>query len=234
MKRDKDHHPNNFFNNWDNLKTFPFRDALITNLKNYDQDRNVKAIIYERMQLPKDVEKEFRFDESTKYWTGINTALEDPDFLGKVTVFEAFKFFLKVAKENVKYFKKYDLKNFKINQTNKNEMFSLYQMTLLHLVGELHLNKEFRENAKIKDSEIAKKVNPLKYINLKYRLSKRFGAFKRFSDQGFSPDEARIKVDKLYPSINDDYLCERDLITLDKSWLGLLVLIFVVWYFNNN
>ena len=94
--------------------------------------------------------------------------------------------------------------------------------------------QEFRENAKIKDSEIAKKVNPFKYISLKYRLSKRFGAFKRFSDQGFSPDEARIKVDKLYPMINDDYLCERDLITVDKSWLGLIVLIFVAWYFNNN
>jgi len=234
MKKDKDHHPNNFFNNWDNLKTFPFRDALITHLKNYDQDRNVKSIIYERMQLPKEVEKEFRFDEPTKYWSGINTALEDPDFLGRVTVFEAFKFFLEAAKERVKYFKKYDLKNFKVNQTSKNEMFSLYQMTLLHLVGELHLNKKFRENAKIKDSEIEKKVNPFRYIKLKYRLSKRFGAFKRFSDQGLSTDEARIKVDKLYPMINDDYSCERGLITLDKSWLGLIVLIFVAWYFNNN
>ena len=234
MKRDKNYHPNNFFNNWDNLKTFSFRDALITHLKNYDQDRNVKAIIYERMQLPKNIEKEFRFEEFNKYWAGINTALENPDFLGKVTVYEAFEFFLKVAKDNVKYFKKYDLKNLKINQTNKNEMFSLYQMTLLHLVGELHLNKEFRVNAKIKDSEIAKKVDPFRYINLKYRLSKRFGAFKRFSDQGYSPEEARSKVDKLYPSINDDYLCERDLIKLDKSWLGLIVLIFVAWYLNNN
>lgn len=234
MKRDKNYHPNNFFNNWNNLKSYPFRDALVTHLKKFDQDRNLKAIIYERKQLPKNVEKEFRFDELTKYWAGINTALEDPDFLGRVTVFEAFKFFLKVAKDNVKYFKKYDLKSFKINQTNKNELFSLYQMTLLHLVGELHLNKEFRENAKIKDSEIAKKVDPFRYINLKYRLSKRFGAFKRFSDQGYSPEEARSKVNKLYPSINDDYLCERDLIKLDKSWLGLIVLIFVAWYLNNN
>ena len=233
MKKDKNHHPNSFFDNWDNLKKFLFRDALIVHLKKYDQDRNVKAIIYERMQFPKNVEKEFRFDQPNKYWSGINTALESPDFLGRVTVFEAFKFFLKIAKDKVKYFKKYDMKSFKINQTNKNEMFSLYQMTLLHLVGELHLNKEFRENAKIKDSEIAKKVNPFKYINLKYRLSKRFGDFKRFSDQGFSPDEARIEVDKLYPSINDDYLCERDLITLDKSWLGLIVLIFIAWYLNN-
>ncbi len=234
MKKDKNYHPNNFFNNWDNLKTFPFRDTLITHLKRYDQDRNVKAIIYERMQFPANVEKEFRFDQPNKYWSDINTAFEDPDFLGRVTVYEAFNFFLRVAKNRVKYFKKYDEKNFKVNQINKNEMFSLHQMTLLYLVGELHLNKKFRENAKIKDSEIAKKVNPFKYINLKYRLSKRFGAFKRFSDQGFSPDEARIKVDKLYPSINDDYLCERDLITLDKSWLGLLVLIFGAWYFNNN
>ena len=227
-------HSDNFFNNWDNLKTIPFRDALITHLKKYDQDRNFKAILFERMQFPKNIEKEFRFDHPNKYWSDIDKALEDPDFLGRVTVYEAFKFILEVAKDRVKYFKKYDIKNFKVNQTNKNEMFSLYQMTLIYLVGELHLNKEFRENAKIKDSEIAKKVNPFKYINLKYRLSKRFGAFKRFSDQGFSPDEARIKVDKLYPLINDDYLCERDLITLDKSWLGLLVLIFVAWYFNNN
>ena len=234
MNRDKNHHPNNFFNNWDNLKTIPFKDALIVHLKKYDQDRNFKAILFERMQFPKNIEKEFRFDHPNKYWSDIDKALEDPDFLGRVTVYEAFKFFLEVAKNRVKYFKKYDIKDFKINQTNKNEMFSLYQMTLLHLVGELHLNKEFRENAKIKDSEIAKKVNPFKYMNLKYRLSKRFGAFKRFSDQGFSPDEARIKVDKLYPSINDDYLCERDLITLDKSWLGLIILIFVAWYFNNN
>ena len=230
--KNKDKHPNNFFGNWDNIKKTPFKNALVVHLKNFSQDRIVKAIIYERMQFPKNVEKEFRFDETTKYWNGINTALEDPDFLGRVTVFEAFKFFLEVAKDNVKYFKKYDLKNFKVNQTNKNELFSLYQMTLLHLVGELHSNKEFRENAKIKDSEIAKKVNPFKYINLKYRLSKRFGAFKRFSDQGLSPDEARIKVDKLYPLINDDYLCERDLITLDKSWLGLIILIFVVWHFE--
>ena len=66
MKRDKDQCPNNFFNNWDNLKTFPFRDALITHLKKYDQDRNVKAIIFERMQLPKNVQKEFRFAPKRK------------------------------------------------------------------------------------------------------------------------------------------------------------------------
>ena len=113
-------------------------------------------------------------------------------------------------------------------------MFSLYQMTLLHLVGKLHLIKEFRENAKIKDGEIEKKVNPFRYIQLKYRLSKRLGAFKRFSDQGLSTDDARMKVDELYPMINDDYSCERGLITLDKSWLGLIVLIFVAWYLNNN
>jgi len=227
-------HSDNFFNNWNNLKTIPFIDVLTIHLQKYDQDRNIKAIIYERMKFPKNVEKEFRFDQPNKYWLGINTALEDSDFLGRVTVFEAFKFFLKVAKDNVKYFKKFDEKNFEINQKNKNELFSLYQMTLLHLVGELHLNKEFRENAKIKDSEIAKKVNLFKYISLKYRLSKRFGAFKRFSDQGFSADEARLKIDKLYPMVNDDYFCERDLLTLDKSWLGLIILVFIAWYLNNT
>ena len=233
MNRDKNYHPNNFFNNWDNIKTLRFRDALIVHLKKYDQDRIVKSIIYERMQFPKNVEKEFRFDKPNKYWKGINTSLEDPDFLCRITVLDAYKFFLKVAKDNIKYFKKYNKKDFELNQKNKNELFSLYQMTLLHLAGELHLNKEFRENAKIKDSEIAKKVNPFKYINLKYRLSQRLGAFKRFSDQGFSPDKARIKVDKLYPSINDDYLCERDLITLDKSWVFLIILIAVAYYLNN-
>ena len=233
MNRDKNYHPNNFFNNWDNIKTLRFRDALIVHLKKYDQDRNVKSIIYERMQFPKNVEKEFRFDQPNKYWKGINTSLENPDFLCRITVLDAYKFFLKVAKDNIKYFKKYNKKDFELNQKNKNELFSLYQMTLLHLAGELHLNKEFRENAKIKDSEIAKKVNPFKYINLKYRLSQRLGAFKRFSDQGFSPDKARIKVDKLYPSINDDYLCERDLITLDKSWVFLIILIAVAYYLNN-
>ena len=77
MKKDKNYHPNNFFNNWDNLKTFPFRDTLITHLKRYDQDRNVKAIIYERMQFPENVEKEFRFDQPNKYWSDINTAFEE-------------------------------------------------------------------------------------------------------------------------------------------------------------
>ena len=56
MNRDKNHHPNNFFNNWDNLKTIPFRDALIVHLKKYDQDRNFKAILFERMQFPKNIE----------------------------------------------------------------------------------------------------------------------------------------------------------------------------------
>ena len=234
MKKDKNYHTNNFFNNWDNVKTLSFKGALITHLKNYDQDRVIKSIIFERMQLPKNIEKEFRLDQPTKYWSGINTTLEDPDYLGRVTVFEAFMYFLKVAKDNVKYFKKYDLKNFKLNQTNKNELFSLYQMTLLHLVGELHSNKNFRKNAKIKDSEIAKKVNPFRYIKLKYRLSKRFGAFKRFSEQGFTSEEARLKVDELYPVMNDDYLCERNLIKLDKSWLILILLTLVASYLNNN
>lgn len=233
MKNNKDLHSNNFFNNWENLKKFPFKDVLITHLKNYDQNRNSKAIIFERSQFSEKVEKEFRFDEKSKYWNGINTVLEDPDYLGRITVFEAFKFFLKVAKDKIKYFSKYDPKNFKINQKNKNELFSLYQMTLLYLVGELHSNKEYRENACIKDNEITKKVNPFYYIKLQFRLSKRFGAFKRFSDQGLSPDISRQKVDKLYPPINDDLLYERNLIKLDKSWLGLIALIFVAWYFNN-
>jgi hypothetical protein len=68
MNRDKNYHPNNFFNNWDNIKTLRFRDALIVHLKKYDQDRIVKSIIYERKQFPKNVEKEFRFDKPNKYW----------------------------------------------------------------------------------------------------------------------------------------------------------------------
>jgi len=232
-KKNINYYTNNFFDNWKVSKKRPFKEALIIHLKNYDQDRNVKAIIFERMQFPKNVEKEFRFDQPNKYWSDINTALEDPNFLGKVTVYEAYIFFLKVAKDNIKYFKKYDKKDFKLNQENKNELFALYQMTLVYLAGELHSNKEFRENAKIKDNEISKKVNLFKYIKLKSRLGKRFGAFTRFSNQGFSPDEARMKVDALYPANNDDYLCERDLIKLDKSWLGLILLIFIAWYLNN-
>lgn len=231
--KNKDKHPNNFFGNWDNVKKTPFKNALVIHLKNFSQDRIAKAIIFERMQFPKSVEKEFKFSKANKYWKGINTSLEDPDFLGRITVLDAYKFFLKVAKDNIKYFKKYNKKDFELDQKNKNELFSLYQMTLLHLAGELHSNAEFRKNANISNSEIAKKVNPFTYIKLKYRLSKRFGAFVRFEKEGYSADEARKKVDKLYPVIDDDYLCERDLIQLDKSWVFLIVLIAVAYYFNN-
>jgi hypothetical protein len=231
--KDKNFHVNNFFNNWKNLKTFPFRDALINHLKNYNQDRNAKAIFYERMQFPKNIEKEFRFDKPTKYWSGINTALEDPDFLGRVTVFEAFKFFLKVAKDNVKYFKKFDETNFEINQKNKNELFSLYQITLLHLVGELYSSKEFRLNAGIKDKQISKKVNLFRYIKLWLRTGRRFGAFTRFKKENFSDSEARQEVDTLYPPISDDYLFERNLIKLDISWIVLVLLISISWYLNS-
>ena len=42
------------------------------------------------------IELSFRFDQPNKYWKGINTSLEDPDFLGRITVLDAYKFFLKV------------------------------------------------------------------------------------------------------------------------------------------
>ena len=61
-KKNKNYHTNNFFYNWQVSKKRPFKEALIIHLKNYDQDRNVKAVIFERSQFPKNVEKEFKFD----------------------------------------------------------------------------------------------------------------------------------------------------------------------------
>ena len=232
--KDKDHHPNNFFSLWENSKKTPLKETLIIHLKKYDQERNIKGIYYERSQFTPDIERKFKVEEINKgYWKGIETVLEDPNYLGKISIVEAFQFFLKIAKDNISYFKKYNEKSFEVNQKNKNELFALYQMTLLFIVGELHSNKKFRENAKIKDNEISKKVNLFAYLRLKYRLSKRFGAFARFDKEGLTSEEARMKVNTLYPVINDDYLCERDLIKLDKSWLVLVILIFVAWYFNN-
>ena len=81
------------------------------------------------------------------YWLGVQSTFKDPEWWAKSKIKDALRFFLQVAKDNIKYFRDYyndQVFPEKLSQKNRNELFALYQMTTLFFAWSAQKEKKLR------------------------------------------------------------------------------------------
>jgi hypothetical protein len=86
------------------------------------------------------------------YLGGYESWLYDNDFWKETSVFDAFEFFMRMARENTYYFKKFHKENPDQNSLPqaKNDCFALYQLTTLWFSWHAFRDKSIRKTMGIK------------------------------------------------------------------------------------
>ncbi len=122
--------PNDFFNNLENTKTIRYNSVIQIQIKSLNEKKIVKAMQFEIAQFP---ENSQMINQHTIYLDCYETWLYDSNFWKESSVYDAFELFMRIARENTYYFKKFHKENpSKVStQQIKNECFALYQLTSL-------------------------------------------------------------------------------------------------------
>lgn len=140
--------PNDFFENWDNVRIFPYKEVIEKHLRKTEESNLMLAVEFERQSFPPKIQDYFKLSENSYgYWLGVQSALYDSEWWASAKIKDALRFYVQVASDHIKYFKdKYDSEVFpkKLSQDNKNELFSLYQMTTLFFAWSAKREKKLR------------------------------------------------------------------------------------------
>lgn len=149
MDRDINFHPNNFFDNLENTKTILYNTVIERQIKSLNEKKLLQAMQFEISQFPKDSQMD---TQHTMYLGGYETWLYDNEFWKETSVFDAFEFFMRMARSNTYYFKKFHKENptSKTSQKRKNECFSLYQLTTVWFSWHAIRDRSIRKSMGIK------------------------------------------------------------------------------------
>ena len=99
---DLNKHPNNFFDNLENTKTILYNTVIERQIKSLNEKKLLQAMEFEISQFPKDSQMD---TQHTMYFGAYQTWLYDDNFWKETSVFDAFEFFMRMARSNTYYFK---------------------------------------------------------------------------------------------------------------------------------
>ena len=141
--------PNDFFKNLDNTKTIRYNSVIQIQIKSLNEKKLLDAMQFEVSQFPNDSQID---NQHTMYLGCYVSWLHDNNFWKETSVFDAFQFFLKVARENTYYFKNFHKENptQDSSQKIKNECFALYQLTTLWFSWHALRDRSIRKSMGIK------------------------------------------------------------------------------------
>ena len=141
--------PNDFFKNLENTKTIKYNSVIQIQIKSLSEKKLTQAMEFEVSQFPDDSQMD---TQHTMYLGGYETWLYDNDFWNDASVFDAFEFFMRMARRNTYYFKKFHKENptDKTSQKRKNECFSLYQLTTVWFSWHAIRDRSIRKSMGIK------------------------------------------------------------------------------------
>ena len=129
--------------------------VIQTHVRKTPEDKLMYASQFELETFSKSVQKEL-FDKS-KYMLLVQSMFYKKDFQKEISITEALRWFLKIASANIAYFNKNYNKDLcvmldlhQLTQKQKNELFSLYQLTTLFLAFAAKKDKKFRKLIGIK------------------------------------------------------------------------------------
>ena len=141
--------PNDFFKNLENTKTIKYNSVIQIQIKSLNEKKITQAMEFEVSQFPDDSQMN---TQHTMYLGAYESWLYDNEFWKETTVFDAFEFFMRMARENTYYFKKFHKGNPDQNssQQAKNDCFSLYQLTTLWFSWHAFRDRSIRKTMGIK------------------------------------------------------------------------------------
>ena len=144
--------PNDFFDNWNKIKTMTYKNVIELHVKRSNEKKILSLIQYEIDQFPEDVQKDLAFSESSLFYLNILSLFkkEESIWWSTSTVTDASIFYLSCARNFIPYFNNYANVDSNLSQKERNEIFALYQLCTLFVSLNAIKEKEIREIIDIK------------------------------------------------------------------------------------
>ena len=144
--------PNDFFDNWNKIKSMPYKNVIELHVKRSNENKILELIQFELEQFSKNIQKDLAISESSSFYIEISSLFEDSNWWSHSTVTEACKYYLNCARNNISYFKSYTEPDGNLSQIEKNEIFALYQLCTLFISWKAAREKKIREIIDIRKS----------------------------------------------------------------------------------
>lgn len=144
--------PNDFFDNWNNIKSMSYRNVIQLHVRGNNEDKIMKATQFEIEQFPEKTQKDLTVSESNLFYLGLSGLFKDSNWWSKASVTDACSFYLSCARNFIPYFENYSKEDGDLSQKEKNEIFSLYQLCTLFISWNAIREKEIRKVIGIRKS----------------------------------------------------------------------------------
>jgi len=144
--------PNDFFDNWNKIKTMTYKNVIELHVKRSNEKKILSLIQYEIDQFPEDVQKDLTFSETSLFYLNILGLFkkEESSWWSTSTVTDACIFYLSCARNFIPYFNNYANVDSNLSQKERSEIFALYQLCTLFVSLNAIKEKEIREIIDIK------------------------------------------------------------------------------------
>tara|TARA_B100000676_G_scaffold269637_1_gene285743 strand:- start:60 stop:527 length:468 start_codon:yes stop_codon:yes gene_type:complete len=144
--------PNDFFDNWDKIKSMPYKNVIELHVKRSKEKKILALIQFELDQFPENIQKDLAISGTSSLYQEISNLFKDSNWWSTATVTDACKYYLNFVKNNIPYFENYPEADGDLSQIEKNEIFSLYQLCTLFVSWNAIKEKKIREIINIRKS----------------------------------------------------------------------------------
>ena len=144
--------PNDFFDNWDKIKSMPYKNVIELHVKRSKEKKILALIQFELDQFPENIQKDLAISGTSSLYQEISNLFKDSNWWSTATVTDACKYYLNCARNNISYFENYPEADGNLSQIEKNEVFALYQLCTLFVSWNAIKEKKIREIIDIRKS----------------------------------------------------------------------------------
>ena len=137
--------PNDFFNNWNKINSMSYRNVIELHVRRSSEKKILALIQFELDQFSENVQKDLIIYETSSFYQEITNLLRDTNWWLTATVTDACKYYLNCARNNISYFENYAEADSDLSQSEKNEIFALYQLCTLFISWNAIREKKIRE-----------------------------------------------------------------------------------------
>ena len=144
--------PNDFFNNWNKIKSMSYKNVIELHVKRSNEKKIIAATQFEIDQFSEIVQKDLTVSDTSSFYNDIAKLFKDPNWWLTATVTDACVFYLSCAKNFITYFEGYKNADDTLSQKERNELFALYQLCTLFVAWNAIREKSIREVIGIRKS----------------------------------------------------------------------------------
>ena len=144
--------PNDFFKNWNKIQSMSYKNVIELLVKRSSEKKILALIEFELDQFSANVQRDLVISETNSFYQEISNLFRDSNWWTTARVTDACRYYLNCARNNIPYFNNYAEVDSDLSQSEKNEIFALYQLSTLFVSWNAIREKKIREIINIRKS----------------------------------------------------------------------------------